>query len=189
MDKLTNFIEQKMNLTAEDLKLLEELFIPESIPAKTMIIKAGKTTNYLYFLSEGIVKGCENSNGKIIIKHLVDDNRFFTSIDSFFNETPSSNYFKTITNCNVLKISKQNFNKLKQAGQKWNQFVESLTSNTIRCKMERLNDFQTLSAKERYLKFVKESPNLALNVPVETIASFLGVEAQSLSRIRSQVFS
>ena len=44
-----------------------------------------------------------------------------------------------------------------------------------------------LMLAEQYLKFIKETPNLALNVSVENIASFLGMEPQSLSRIRKQI--
>ena len=44
-----------------------------------------------------------------------------------------------------------------------------------------------LMLAEQYLKFIKEAPNLALNVSIENIASFLGMEPQSLSRIRKQI--
>lgn len=138
-------------------------------------------------MSQGIVKGYKINNGKIIVEHLIDENNFFTSIDSFTNETISMDYFETVTDCKLLKISKNDFDFLRQSGSKWVEFIEGITNGNLQCKMERLNDFQTLTAKERYLKFLKQSPNLALNVSVDNIASFLGVEPQSLSRIRKQI--
>ena len=65
--------------------------------------------------------------------------------------------------------------------------MEIVTSEHLARKLERVQDFQTLTAKERYQKFMKDSPHLALNVSIENIASFLGMEPQSLSRIRKQI--
>ena len=101
--------------------------------------------------------------------------------------TPSLDNFETITNCKLLKISKPGLDLLRNHSTKWNTIIESITNEHLNCKMERVRDFQTLSAKERYLKFIKETPNLALHVSIENIASFLGMEPQSLSRIRKQI--
>jgi hypothetical protein len=121
------------------------------------------------------------------MEHLVDEQNFFSSIESFMSETPSLDYFETVTNCKILKISKPDLEILKSYSATWNTLIETITNEHLNCKMERVRDFQTLSAKERYLKFIKETPNLALHVSVENIASFLGMEPQSLSRIRKQI--
>lgn len=126
-------------------------------------------------------------NGKLIIEHLVDQQNFFSSIESFMNETPSPDNFETITDSKLLKISKPDLEILRTHSTKWNKIIETITNEHLNCKIERVRDFQMLTAKERYLKFIKETPSLALNVSVENIASFLGMEPQSLSRIRKQI--
>ena len=126
-------------------------------------------------------------DGKIVIQYLVSENQFFTSLDSFMHQTPSPDNFETITECKLLKISKPDFDLLKQSGDFWTNYVEIVTGEHLARKIERVQDFQTLTAKERYQKFMKDSPHLALNVSIENIASFLGMEPQSLSRIRKQI--
>lgn len=187
MKNLLNYIQSKITLTQSEIELINNHFVSEEITAQTMLLEAGKTERYIYYLSKGIVKGYKIVNGKLVVEHLVDQLNFFTSIDSFMNETPSPDYFKTITNCKLLKIFKPDLELLRSYSNKWNNLVETIINEHLDCKMERVRDFQTLSAKERYLKFIKETPNLALNVSVENIASFLGMEPQSLSRIRKQV--
>jgi hypothetical protein len=44
-----------------------------------------------------------------------------------------------------------------------------------------------LMKKMKGLKFISKNPNLVLNVSIENIASFFGMEPQSLSRIRKQI--
>jgi hypothetical protein len=44
-----------------------------------------------------------------------------------------------------------------------------------------------LDAKERYLLFLKLYPGLANRVPLAMLASYLGITASSLSRIRKNI--
>ncbi len=187
MKEFIDYIEQKTPLNEEDINLLEKVFKPIRLPAKSIFIEEGRTERFLYFLAEGIVKGYKFSSGKVVVEHLVEKNNFLTAMPGFFEETPSSDSFETITACMLFRISKTDFDLLKQSANKWNELIDDVKNENLRCKMERVNDFQTLSAKERYLKFVKQSPELALNVSIENIASFLGIEPQSLSRIRGQL--
>lgn len=187
MINLINHIKSIISLSKEEEELIKNRFTSIDVSAQTSLLEAGKTERYIYFLSRGIVRGYQNVNGKKNIEHLVDQHNFFTSIESFINEIPSTDYFETITNCTLLKISKPDLDLLKSYSSKWNSVIEAITNEHLNCKMERVRDFQLLSAKERYLKFIEQTPNLASNVSVENIASFLGMEPQSLSRIRKQI--
>ena len=52
-----------------------------------------------------------------------------------------------------------------------------------------MNDLATLTAEQRYVKLVKESPNIIKHVPLKYIASYLGIKPESLSRIRREIIS
>lgn len=60
-------------------------------------------------------------------------------------------------------------------------FQQSLVYNDNRSK-----ELATLSGKERYRKFIKDYPHILQNVPLQYIASFLGMDPKSLSRIRKE---
>ena len=187
MNKLINYIKNQFHVTDDELSQLQEYFTTENIPAKTKILEAGNIERYIYFLDSGIVKGYQNIDGKFVIQHLVSENNFFTSLESFMSETISADNFETVTDCQVVKIAKSDFDYLQANTTFWGEFVKTVTNEHLKCKSERVQDFQVLTAKERYLKFITQHPSLALNVSIENIASFLGMEPQSLSRIRKQV--
>ncbi|MBQ0787870.1 MAG: Crp/Fnr family transcriptional regulator, partial [Oceanihabitans sp.] len=86
-----------------------------------------------------------------------------------------------------VKVSKVDYDLLLVSTSFWSGFIKEVTNEHLSCKLERVKDFQILSAKERYLKFLNQNPKLALHVSVDNIASFLGIEPQSLSRIRKQI--
>lgn len=187
MKDLLHYIESKFSVTQADISLLEKCLVISNVPAQTKLLEAGEIERYIYFLSSGIVKGYQNIDGKIVVQHLVSEQEFFTSLDSFMSETATLDYYETITNCEMVKISKPNFQLLLEKTSFWNDFVTAVTNEHLNCKLERVKDFQILTAKERYLKFVKEHPKLASHVSVDNIASFLGIAPQSLSRIRKEV--
>ncbi len=187
MKNLLHYINSRFQISDVEISHLEKFFIAEDVPAQTKLLEAGKIERYVYFLSSGIVKGYQNIDGKIVIQHLVAEHDFFTSLDSFMTETPALDYYETITDCTVIKISKPDFELLQETTTFWSEFINTVTNEHLNCKLERVKDFQILTAKERYIKFITQSPKLALNVSVDNIASFLGIEPQSLSRIRKQV--
>ncbi|SNR54454.1 cAMP-binding domain of CRP or a regulatory subunit of cAMP-dependent protein kinases [Maribacter sedimenticola] len=187
MKNLINYIQSKITLSQNEIGLLKNYFVAEKVPAQTILLESGKVERYIYFLATGIVKGYQNVDGKIVVQHLIGEQDFFTSLDSFMTETPSVDYYETITDCNLIKISKPDFDILQKETKFWPILVKEVTNEHLSCKLERVKDFQILTAKERYLKFVDQYPTLALNVSIENIASFLGMEPQSLSRIRKQI--
>ena len=187
MKLLIEHLKSRVSITSEEIKLIEKHFYSETIPAQTSLLKAGRVEGYINFVISGIVKGYENIDGKLVVQYLVSDNEYFTSLDSFMHQTPSVGSFETITECELVRISKPDFDILKQSGEFWPNYVEIVTNEHMNVKLQRAKDFQTLTAKERYLKFIKNSPQMALHVSVENMASFLGMEPPSLSRIRKQI--
>lgn len=187
MKNLVNYIQSRISLTQKDVDFIKQYFVSEEVPAHTNLLKAGDVERYIYFLDNGIVKGYQNEDGKIVVQHLVGAQDFFTSLDSFMSGTPSLDYYETITDCSLIKISKSDFDTLQKEIKIWAIFVKEVTNEHLSCKLERVKDFQILTAKERYLKFLNQYPKLASNVSIENIASFLGMEPQSLSRIRKQI--
>lgn len=187
MESLFNFINSKASLKEEEIKLIKENFVSIELDANTVLLKQGQIANYIYFLNTGIVKGYENIDGKNVIQQLIPEESFFTSLESFFHQKPSVEFLQTVTACKLVAINKKDLDFLMEKIPSFRLLVQKVTNLHLSCKMERVKDFQTLSAKQRYKKFMVQYPKLALQVSVDNIASYLGMEPQSLSRIRRQL--
>ncbi len=188
MKSLINYINQIHKLNNDEVNSIKEFFTHKKITRNSPITKNGATANYIYFLETGIVKGYQNEDGKFIVNHLIEPMNFFVDFESFQNRTAAVDIFEAVTDCSVYTLSKTNFDFLNNNTSFFKTFVNSINSNALACKMERINDFQKLTAKERYLKILKVSPNLVNTVSINDLSSYLGIEAPSLSRIRKQIF-
>jgi CRP-like cAMP-binding protein len=51
----------------------------------------------------------------------------------------------------------------------------------------RLFEFHTLDATQRYLHLLKEQSHIIQNIPLTYIASYLGISLETLSRIRAKI--
>jgi len=80
-------------------------------------------------------------------------------------------------------IDKQEMEKLYKEFPAWQEFGRKIWETMAVRMIDQIISFQTLSAEERYLEFMK-TPELIQKVPVKQIASFLGITPNALSRIR-----
>lgn len=64
-----------------------------------------------------------------------------------------------------------------------------LFQQIIEKEKEMINELTTLNAKERYLKFIANNPNVIKSVPLQYIASYLGIKPETISRIRRNLIS
>ncbi len=188
MENLINYLNNIEILNHKEVFTFKESFELKFIKKGTAITKANSTANYIHFLDSGIVKGYSINSNNYTVNHLIESLNFFVDFESFKNRTIATDIFEAITDCTLYKLSLQNFQTLYNSTNSFEKIINTITNNALQCKMERIKDFQTLTAKDRYLKVLKTSPNIINSVSVNDLSSYLGITPPSLSRIRKEVF-
>ena len=106
---------------------------------------------------------------------------------SFFNEEPSAYSIKTITDCSIQVLTKENYELAKEKIPKMKLIAYKLTNLGHKIIEDRFRSLITLTAEERYLELLNKKPHLLLNIPLKLIASYLGITNIALSRIRKRI--
>ena len=183
--QLIHKISTYITLDKEDIDLIRSSFEYKSVPKGVTLIEYGKVTNMAFFITSGYMKYTKTiDSGKELIVHLYTPNNFATCLNSFFLGQRAEETLQTITDCEVLCITRSNLDKLYATNSKWQSFGRKLMEVALIEKEERVIDQLSLSAQNRYLKLMENQPDVIQNVPVKYIASFIGIEPESLSRIR-----
>jgi CRP-like cAMP-binding protein len=94
---------------------------------------------------------------------------------------------ESIIECELLQITKNDLDKLTEQSTALKDFSISVFQQSIAYNENRSKELATLTAEQRYEKLIKNYPNILRNVPLQYIASFLGMNPKSLSRIRKQI--
>lgn len=179
-----------MEMPESDKLLCFKYFEPVCYPKNTIVERAGKIPQHQYFIASGIMRNFyTNDLGEEITTDMNNEPRFFTSYHHFANRTISNENIECVTDCSLLRIKRDNEDILYAESIILSKYTIILFQHIIEREKVRINELATLSAKERYLKFIVNKPNIIKSVPLQYIASYLGITPETISRIRRDLIS
>lgn len=187
-DQLLNLINEKVVLTNRDKELCEKYFEPVVFSKNQIIEDEGQVPKYLYFVVSGFIRLFYYNNlGDEVTTHINCPPGFFTSYSNFINHTKSNENVASITECKLLRIAKIDLDFLIQNSIAFKDFSIWVFEQSLTYNENRSKDLATLTAEQRYKKLIDNYPEIVYHVPLQYIASFLGMNPKSLSRIRKQM--
>lgn len=147
-----------------------------------------QTEKYINILVRGSVAHFVLANEKDICINLYYENQVFSDYLSFLTQSPTVIQTRALEETIVWSISHNHLNQL-YTRSKTGLFIGKAISDAmfIRKQSEQIS-LLTLSPTERYLKIVKERPEIFRRTSLKIICSYLGITAESLSRIRKRIF-
>jgi len=144
----------------------------------------GAVDTNLYYVVEGSLKIFIMDEEEERIVRFGYKHNIIASLDSFISEKPSDFYIQAIKRTALKAISKSHVLDFvnQDIGHRvlWNKILEQLVLQQI----EREKDILTSSARERYHRVLKRSPQLFQQIPNRHIASYLRMSPETLSRLR-----
>lgn len=107
--------------------------------------------------------------------------------DSFFLQVPSGYRLESLSDGAVLATDYNSLSTLMDEHCVLERWARNLLASALRGRAKREREHMTLTAQERYERFLDESPQLMHQVSLKHIASYLGMSPETLSRIRSSI--
>lgn len=174
------------NDTKAEWDKFKPLFKREEIPAKTILLQECEISKKAYLIEKGCIRSWFNNNGKDITFQFFFESEAVSSIESFRTSQPSLFNLESIEPCIIQTISKKDFEFILNNSQIIKEEIEEHI-------LQRLLFYQKLflshikdNPQKRYEELVKQRPEILQRVPQHYIASYLGITAVSLSRIRNR---
>jgi CRP/FNR family transcriptional regulator, anaerobic regulatory protein len=154
----------------------------------TIIEEENKVPGYLYFIVNGYMRlFYYDEQGDEVTTFLATPNKYITSFLDFIHDKKTNQNLECITDCELYKIERNTLRKLIDTNMGFQKYSLFIFQESLAINEQRANDFATLSAEARYKKLMYIQPEIIQNVPIQYIASYLGIKPQSLSRIRKQM--
>ncbi len=178
---------KKYNLTEEEIQLTMSGYIPMSVKANEYFLEEGRVCNYIGFVTKGLFRSYfYDDNANEITTDFFPEGTLIIAFDSFNNRTPSKEFIKAIVDSELMSISYEKQKELYDKVPAWNQICKDLADVKTREMLDRASRFQTMSATDRYYAFCKECPDILQQATLGHIASYIGVDIATLSRIRKK---
>ena len=182
---LSEFLHSLIPFSTEELADITSHFKKENISKNTMLIEQGQISKKLYFVEKGMGRSYYlKEDGKEVTQWFFGIGKFMTTVDSFFQQTPSLYFLETLEDSILYSISKEDMDLLFSKYHKMEQLGRLVSIEMLTKVVNKLNAIQFQTARERYDYMLAEFPDISYRVPLGHIASYLGMTQETLSRIR-----
>ncbi len=187
MELLEHCIKNHISITNQTLDKITNEFEPILLKKGTYFLKSGVICKKMAFITSGYIRMFSIANGKEITFWIGSTGKFITSVASFVFQTSNFWNIQAITDCKLQTISRENHFMLCKQETKWLEFDNLLLAHSFALLEKNMFSHLHTTAQERYNLLIKEEPNLFKEVPLQYIASMIGVTPESLSRLRKNV--
>ncbi len=158
----------------------------EERPARHLLLQPGQVARRVYFIESGLVRGYVLHAGREVSSWFMREGDFVISIVSFLTQAPSTEYLELLETSVVHAISHEQLHALYRAFPEFNLFGRVLTERYYVLSEQRAHQLRVLPAAARYEQLLAEFPAVFQRVAGKHIASYLGVAAETLSRLRGR---
>jgi len=177
-----------IDLSGEEFEYAKTLFIPKKLKKKRILIEAGEICKYTVFVEKGLLRSFkEDSKGNEYVLQFALSGWWTADLYSFLTNEPSPYNIEALEDSELLLITKPSWDLLLEKVPAFERYFRVLIQNNLINTQRRLMSSFTETAEEKYLKLLKEFPDILQRVPQHMIASYLGITRETLSRTRSQI--
>ena len=188
MKELVEYLEKGMTLSDEILNDLKEITIERNVVKGELILQENSSRKIQIFVASGCLRAFYKSeNGKDHTLQFATKNWWISDYMTLFNKEKSLLSIESLSHSKIIIIEQAKlqelFSKFPEFGLKHSMNLQ----NRITALQKRIFGLLTLTAKEKYEKFIEDYEVFEKIIPNYQIASFLGITPESLSRIRKEI--
>jgi CRP-like cAMP-binding protein len=184
MHPLYDYIKRFSALTNKELEALTALLEKKQVAKNVVLTNYNEVENYLYFVSNGLIRKYFINKKKEIITQIAKEGEFISSSVSFLSREVSRYVVETLEPCTLLAISHESIEHLYLISHTINKLGKLMILDWILQKEEWEHDWLTMNPKDRFLNFVNQYSDLVERVPQKHLASYLNIKPETFSRYK-----
>jgi CRP-like cAMP-binding protein len=174
-------------LTESEIDLIQSFFTTKKFRKRQYFLQEGEVCKYTVFIVKGAMRQYRvDDKGEEHIMRLYIENWWATDRESLMKQTPSIYFIDAWEETEGLVITKTAFTDLIDRIPALSEWIRNVDANFAIASQRRLNAAISLSAEERYYDLEKSYPQFLQRFPQHIIASYLGINRETLSRIRGR---
>ncbi len=151
-----------------------------------LILKPGIVANYASFVLKGVVRSYYLREGEEITTKFLQEGSTITSIYSFYSRKPGNEYIIALEDTTIASLHYDNMQQMYKKYLEFNVIGRVITERYLFFSEIELYNLRKIKAEDRYYFFIKHFPQLMQRVPLKYIATYLGMNLETLSRIRAR---
>jgi CRP-like cAMP-binding protein len=187
IDIFRKYLADKITLIDQEFQLIESVIVFKKLRKRQYFLQEGDVCRFSAFVCKGLLRYYYvDKKGQEHIMQFAPENYWISDRESMASGMPSKYNIDAIEDSEILLLKKEDFEMIRKAIPAFNDFVNETLKKNVMALQERIHVSISLSAEEKYSNFTSKYPAINNRVPLHMVASYLGVSAETLSRVRSQ---
>jgi len=183
-----NKLSKNILLTEADKVIFSQHVVVKKLRKRQYLLQEGEICKHVAFVNNGMLRSYlvdEKSNEHII--QFAPEGWFISDLNSFITEDASNLNIDAIEGSELVLVSRASHIYLEKAVPEFFKFNYLQYRGAYIALQKRLTSTFTLSAEEKYINLLNIYPDIMRRVPQHMIASYLGLTAETLSRVRKKL--
>lgn len=186
MTELEKYIQTYFGVNKDDLRAISSYFKPLSLKKGEYFLKKGNQSDRLGFVQSGIIREFVLIDDKEVTKWISTKGYFVVDLSSFvFQQTARWN-IQALTDCELYVISSNDYHKIGHVIPRWTELEKLFIAKCFTVLEDRILQHLSMTAEERYNQLFNFNKELFNQVPLQYLASMLGMTPETLSRLRKK---
>jgi CRP/FNR family transcriptional regulator len=191
-NEIENYLSFYKNLvpefTNEELNFIKPYLQVKVLNKGDFYLQQGQVQQNLGFVSLGLIRQYYNdTQGKEITVRFNSENTFCADYNAFVLQTASHYNLKCLEKTTIMELS---YNRIQEGYLKYKnyeRFGRLIAEKVLSERQKKIESLLFEKAEKRYLNFLNTNQELSKRISISHLASFLGIERQSLTRIRKKI--
>ncbi|MCE7057121.1 Crp/Fnr family transcriptional regulator [Algoriphagus sp. AGSA1] len=190
MTALEQNIKNYFGVMHEDsLQAISSRFQSETLKKGEFYLKTEMPCKKLSFIKSGILRVYKQTPDKEVTQWISSPGYFVADLSSLLFGTPARWTIEALTDAELFTISGEDYKSIGTIVPNWHELEKLFIAKCFTMLEERVFTHLSMTAEERYLHFFEHNKELFNQVPLQYIASMLGMTPETFSRIRNKQLS
>ncbi|WP_442591447.1 Crp/Fnr family transcriptional regulator [Pedobacter sp. AW31-3R] len=189
MTELESYIHHHFGISPDDCQKVSGLFRAETLEKGGYFLRTGKFCNKLSFIESGIIRVYVSLPDREVTQWIGTAGYFITDLQGFMFRNKSRFNIQALTDIRLFTIDYEGYLTMGKLVPKWHEFEKLLLGKCFVMMEDRIFDLISMTAEERYQKLFESNRELFNQVPLQFLASMLGMTPETFSRIRRKMLS
>jgi len=176
------------NISGDEIARFASLLTVKELKKKDLFLQSGKVQKAIGFIAKGLVRSFFiDEQGNEITVGFYPEGDYATHYPAFITRKPSRYTIQCLEPTTMVCLSFEDLQMVYQQMPAFQQYGRLVAEEILKRQQARIESFIFQLAEERYLDFIEHYPTLFNRISLSQLCSYLGIERQTLTRIRQKL--